>query len=102
MDASAWLWVCCAVGLLLLLLLALGLGCAWWGLDVRSMRSGCVWNGCGFMDMARCRSGSDIVAMGYQIRGVMGRSVVGSVRQLRSLLTTKANGASGEIGPKVG
>ena len=36
-EASAWLWVCCALGLLLLLL---ALRCAWWGLDVRSMRSG--------------------------------------------------------------
>ena len=70
-EASAW---CCALGLLLLLL---AFRCAWWGLDVRSMRSGCVWNGCGFMDMARCRSGSDIVAVVTRFRTLMWKGADG-------------------------
>jgi hypothetical protein len=36
-----------------------------------AVRSGWVWNGCGFMEMARCRSGSDIFArmlQGYRYK----------------------------------
>lgn len=35
---------------------------ATWGLAVRSGRSGCLWKGCGFIEMAWWRSGSDMAA----------------------------------------